>query len=82
MAKIRIEVTARDIHMGLPHNCRFCPITLAVKRATRLEVTTGHIFLFVRNKAVVLNDKCRQFIRDFDAGRPVQPFMFAISVPK
>jgi hypothetical protein len=76
--------------MGERRKCAKCPVAIAISSNvdSRLAVYAwgsngggirvpgcGEIFLFR------LPDNAHQFIRDFDALRPVQPFTFPLTLP-
>lgn len=81
---MKINVTAKDIRMGIRGNCLKCPIAIALKRAFKAkEVTVTTItFLVDRLKFRIheLDDDSNivSFIEDFDQGVPVKPFSFEL----
>lgn len=76
-----IDVTQDDIRDGIPFNACHCPIARAVARRLLpgCHVSVGG-FISVQSNlnryAIPLPDGCLTFVRDFDAGKPVQPFAF------
>jgi hypothetical protein len=71
-----IRVTATDIKNGKRHEPCFCPIALAIKRQARLSVYIGHINAYVGPGIYSLPPEATAFIRRFDLGKPVKPFLF------
>lgn len=74
---MKIDVVQEDINHGKRENPLACPIALAIGRSigtVSVEVNT------VRSKThwVYLPMKAQVFIRDFDAGKLVQPFSFEL----
>lgn len=81
---VRVEVTDRDIRLGMSANCWSCPIAQALNRAAldlQFQVMGSYAAYWKRGEPVVrrllwLPPEAEQFICDFDAHRPVQPFAF------
>lgn len=74
---MKIEVTARDIEKGLPEDKCGCPVALAIRRATGLEVSVWcSMSVKVGREYIDLPDEAEDFINRFDQGEPVQPFTF------
>jgi hypothetical protein len=75
-----VRVTKKDICRGVMGSCTRCPVVLALNRATGVE---WHVIGSTASKAggsqLCLPHKARQFIRNFDSGRPVKPFSFMMS---
>lgn len=78
--RVRIEVTAKDIRDGTPGNTCACPVALALHRAgmewptvqTNHSVSAGYL---IRH-----SPRVAKFIRAFDRGRPVRPFVAFVEV--
>lgn len=86
-----IDVTVADIEAGERHECHVCPVALAVKRVLRRglipSVTGGYITLFESHRYEKLihieaPDTVGRFVIDFDKGRSVAEFSFAIEIPQ
>lgn len=86
---MRIEVTQEDIDRGEQKQCTRCPIARAVKRVMPFhDVVVGGGAISYRKVLSKWNRgewgmrECNirvlQFISDFDAGKPVQPFSFEL----
>lgn len=81
---MRIDVTQADIDSGERHECRSCPVALAVNR-----VLPGGLHSEVSHYVAIVDEKCnwhrsfsipevRRFVGQFDRGWPsdVSPFSF------
>lgn len=73
MKVYRIDVTTDDIRRGVRGDERACPIAHAWNRATNGGLS---LYLPFDNLPAV----AQTFLRDFDAGRPVEPFTFEMEV--
>lgn len=78
-----INVTARHIAAGKTAEALSCPIALAI-----CDQVAGHDQPVVSCGVVMLGsiisdlpEEAMQFVVDFDNGRPVEPFAFALTVP-
>lgn len=83
MTKIRVTVTQDDIDNGKPRNAFSCPITIAVNR--KLSVTSSSVssstFTYYdkendRYIRYCMSKRASKFIRQFDSGKAVKPFIF------
>lgn len=79
MKTITIEVTADDIARGTRKSCSCCPIALALARCTGLVVSVESDWVYFMPD---LPQTAVEFIKTFDAGKPVQPFSFELDVPE
>lgn len=89
---LKVEVTQKDIDIGLRGDCSQCPVALAVSRAliaAGLEYGVGvdelNIKLFRHGMLVhtIRTPKeVAEFIEDFDSRYSVEPFLFEIEVPE
>jgi hypothetical protein len=83
---VTIEVTQRDISRGVPADCSKCPVALAVRRATKIRKiaadTSGlfRIAPYTEFARFTAKHPARKFIKDFDAGEPVEPFSFEVEL--
>ena len=78
---IMIKVTAGDIAIGHRSSALLCPVALALKRAfPRRWCTVSTREYGVGDKVEFLSKEVQQFIESFDAGYPVKPFQFRISL--
>lgn len=90
MKTVSVSVTARDISrakklIATPgkRRTRFCPVSLALKRACRTQdVSSGATEFHVRGACFVSPLSVSEFIHRFDAGRTVEPFSFTLPNPK
>lgn len=80
-----INVTAKHIAEGDPESATECPVALAI--ADQVEgsypyVLADEIAVRVSDRVVFTSPpEVEQFISDFDAGLPVEPFSFALDIP-
>lgn len=81
MKNIKIEVTQQDIDNGKRASCFYCPIALVCTRTFKELCLIGESYLgFIRGgKKYPLPQNARQFVTDFDHGRPVKPFTFELN---
>jgi hypothetical protein len=89
---IQIQVTAEDIREGTAQECCLCPVARAIARALGREVLwNGDVSVDGDNVTVYrpsswdgvdLPDQAKDFIEQFDSGKPVEPFAFALDVPE
>jgi hypothetical protein len=91
MARYTIEVTEEDIRKGQPQGVDDCPIALAIYRQ---GIVDGYEHIDVDKDGIHREGKrwglrrasgrlpraARQFIDDFDIGRPVAPFAFKLAI--
>lgn len=85
----RVDVTAEDISEGVPKSSRKCPVAFALKRVAGRPVAVGIDTVCMRPDATGGKAMCdyalptiaQVFIADFDDGKPVLPFSFAMDVP-
>lgn len=82
---VKVRVTQEDINLGESRNCRWCPVALAMWRATGKRWLVSPISMTVADindsGSVCLPHIAYLFVLDFDAGRPVQPFEFEVELP-
>lgn len=84
-----IYVTARDIALGAPFDCRLCPVARAVKRRLPyrvVEVSTEGVFVGVCSLPIVLARPglVSDFVRRFDTPalrHDLRPFRFRLTPP-
>lgn len=68
-----IKITNKHIKAGVKNDNNSCPIALAIKE---------HGFSGKNPCCTITNadeSKCIDFMRDFDSGKPVQPFSFKVA---
>lgn len=83
--RIRIEVTPRDIEHGIRGDSSRCMIAVAIARAvpnaSRIEVDTQTV-RFTDGEgsrwAYITPPIASQYVVDFDAGDPIDPFAFTL----
>lgn len=87
MTKIKINVTAEDICFGKKRNSGKCPVAFALHRVfpkARVYITKekGTTWFAKCGKKSCLDAPCSvgRFVKRFDAGKPVQPFSFFITI--
>lgn len=79
---MRINVTQEHIDRGVRGDCAACPIALATTEVIheRVGVVGLHI---IDNDGIPIKEttvKMRQFMDNFDDGKPVQPFSFNLKL--
>jgi hypothetical protein len=78
---IHVDVNHADIANGEPRSGDACPILLATRRVEPTVQCVGHTFIhFARGVLAPAPHEARQFIREFDAGRPVSPIAFDLEI--
>lgn len=88
--KLTVNISKRDINVGLPKSCSQCPNSLAVFRAANranmdlVNVETVHDRTYVvckNNHFVATNpDRVQSFIEGFDVGEPVEPIRYQLDL--
>jgi hypothetical protein len=88
MTLLKIEVDDYCLKEGRRRSPGWCPIAVAFRHShgadehDQLDVSEGEIVLENGNGDVrlvaPLPEAASQFVRDFDAGRPVKPFAFTL----
>jgi hypothetical protein len=81
-----IQVLQSDIDTGKADDCGYCPVALAIRRATgcsRCVVTWRAIKIECGDRKVLLDTptSVQAFLPEFDDGQPVWPFEFELEVP-
>jgi hypothetical protein len=85
--KIIVSVNEKHIANGKAENAGSCPIALAIKellpkKKSNLRVRACVVgFSRVIRKAI-LPVEAKEFIKAFDAGKKVKPFIFLLEIPK
>jgi hypothetical protein len=79
----RVEVTADDIRRGRRYECRYCPVALALNRATGEAWEVGPRFAWTHRggPAVPLPPAAAAFVDRFDIHGRGDPFSFDLEVP-
>jgi hypothetical protein len=77
-----IEVTERDVKVGVQRDPFACPIARALKRAFRAtEVSVGTSIADVdERRGLQLPKRAQNFIERFDEGKTMKPFSFRLRV--
>ncbi len=76
--KISFIVSEENIDDGYPHNACLCPISVALQEKFRLKPEKIYVspitIIFFKNKEYwyKLNKEGRQFLFDYDGGKPVR----------
>jgi hypothetical protein len=82
---LHVDVLQHHINAGVRHDCRLCPIAMALSRATGdAWIVGGHDFVWkarLYSPMVRLPAEVVAFIRRFDAGEECRPFSFTVEVP-
>lgn len=81
--KTRLNVTKKDIEAGQRKSSWFCPIALAFKRTKLGRVYGMRVRVFLDGlystsggrKLFALDSKAQKFIKAFDQGKKVKPFV-------
>ena len=79
-----VKVTMKHIKNGKKHDCRYCPIGLALKDAGINTMDKEHwvskgFAMWLKNG---VSRKFEDFSSKFDFGIPVKPFSFRVRKPK
>lgn len=82
---MNVQVSKGHIETGQKQKCQSCPVALALAEATGVlwHVTPSYLIVW-RGRLVphvTTPEEVQRFIRDFDAGKAVQPFSFEIPWP-
>lgn len=87
--KIKIKVTGEDVDKGEFGDCHSCPIARATARYFGVDseyVSVGRFHLEVMAKGRLLKARmplaARVFVRDFDGGEFVRPFVFTADMDR
>ena len=85
--KIKVEVTQEDIAKGVRADCDFCPVALALRRATgwiwavrKMRAERFSYFVFVPHLVVALPHVVETFIDTFDKSGEGSPFSFELEL--
>lgn len=83
---VKVNVTANDIREGVIASCESCPIARAVSRKCMGPVLVCCIDFAppagYANWSRDIPKGVLRWIKKFDAGRPVSPFAFYVSLPR
>jgi hypothetical protein len=85
---IKVVVTQEHIDKGERGDCYSCAVSLALRDSDIPEARMGLWSIFLHGKfdddknTIDAPPQVKQFVRDFDQKRPVQPFEFEIEVPE
>jgi hypothetical protein len=90
---MQVSVTSQHIEHGVVADCQHCPIAVALA-ALGFDVTVDPTRVVFYSRAddegefigdvlgeVKLPWAARRFLRRFDLGKPVQPFVFELAIP-
>ncbi len=76
---MKIKVTQEHIERGRPKSDWACPIACALhEQRPTFEVSVGCYKTLINKVMYALPAKARDFIDDFDSGKPVTPFEFEL----
>ena len=75
---IKINVTQKDINSGVVDSGKKCPIARALKRKGFEQVFVDTKTCLADGMEYGLPIEARNFIGQFDYGRPVKPFSFIL----
>lgn len=83
---MKVSVRQRHIAFSPPQHPELCPIARALMDLgwTNISVGAFNVTMQMPNSKqwylYLLPEKARNFIRDFDAGQPVEPFEFEMNL--
>ncbi len=86
--KHRIVVTQEDIDKGEKLECSSCPIALAMKRVIKCKsvfvasATATVCWSGFNTETSKLPTRAGLFVRNFDGGMKVKPFVFSVNTKK
>ena len=77
----RIDVEYDDILVGVPDSGTRCPVAIAIGRAADAVAEVGiETIMFPGHRVVISTPPdVRDFVNDFDLGKPVEPFSFDLA---
>lgn len=81
MKRITIHVTEQDIRDGLIDDPWSCPVARALAAHGFVPFVSSDEMKFPKMGWADNPQSVKQFIRRFDAGEPVEPFTFRITLP-
>lgn len=90
MRRIRVEVTQADIDKGLPNMGPTCPVAIAIARRVGYAVwvweerwlpLSARWTVLPMGPSYHVSRSATRFIRAFDRGKPVRPFIFYAQAP-
>ena len=73
---MKVAVTLADIESGVSCDATRCPVAIAVQRATDRGVEVYAFYFDLCDGQIPLPDDVLAFVRNFDIGEPVEPFVF------
>jgi hypothetical protein len=76
-----IDITQKDIHLGIKEDGLKCPVSLAINRKTLTDVHIDKTHLFTERKIIELPKEVKDFIWQFDNNHEVFPFSFELLIP-
>ncbi len=86
MKNLKVRVTATDIRKGEPEKQDWCPVALAIGRATGLQPSVYADFVALHFEDGYYNadlpQNVQEFIARFDRGHTVKPFRFTLDLGK
>jgi hypothetical protein len=79
---MKIEVSQDDINFGRRRSTGYCPIALAAQRTTGEKWIVGSNMMWKQDSPqddnLYFAPEVELFIKNFDEGKPVNPFSFEI----
>lgn len=75
-----INVTAEDIAVGERNNCGWCPVALAVRRATGEQAWVHPDALIVRGRRCPMPSEVWARVLKYDVQGVMEPFSFELEV--
>lgn len=83
MTTVKVRVTQQDINSGKPHSERWCPVTFAIRRATKRPVVVTTRYIFWRGRGgCILPVSVSQWIEAYNKELySVEPFIFELDWP-
>lgn len=83
--QFQVDVTQEDIDKGIKHDAACCPIALAFRRLYPFCMAGVYNLFFCDQDGIAimkapLEPEAVEFIKDFDCGKPIQPFSFTFNL--
>jgi hypothetical protein len=80
--KTLIRVTQEHIDRGKPGDGCSCPVSLAMRDATKYHCHVCRSTFYIRDLEIDLPEQAKQFINAFDSLGHVSPFEFELDIPE
>lgn len=74
-----INITQKDIELGIPQSSSHCPVARAIKRALKpKDIYVDCMNVIIGRKVFVLPHAITNFVQGVDFGLPVKPLKFIL----